>query len=265
MNPESSTGRRFGGLARLYGQAAYENFQRAHVCVIGIGGVGTWVVEALARSAVGELTLIDLDVIAESNTNRQIHALGEEFGRAKVEAMAARVRAINPAIVLHPIEDFVSPENVGQLLAARFDYVVDAIDETRAKIAIAAWCRDHRLPLVTAGAAGGKTDPTQITVTDLARTTQDSLLSRLRQQLRKHHGFPRDPQRKFGIQAVFSSEPMRRPSTGDDDSCRIDGRLSCTGYGSATAVTGGFGFAAASVVLRHLATRVDSPRPETTA
>lgn len=245
-------GRRFAGIARLYGEAAFEKFCRAHICVIGIGGVGTWAAEALARSGIGEMTLIDLDNIAESNTNRQIHALGDEFGRAKVSAMAARLRAINPEATVHEIEDFVTPENIGELLAPRFDYVIDAIDDSRAKMAIAVYCRDRRLPLVIAGGAGGKTDPTQIAHDDLSRTTQDALLSRLRQQLRKHHDFPRDPKRKFGIQAVFSREPMRRPD--GDESCATDGRLSCTGYGSATAVTGGFGFAAASLVLRDLAT-----------
>ncbi|HET6720601.1 MAG TPA: tRNA threonylcarbamoyladenosine dehydratase [Rhodocyclaceae bacterium] len=246
--------RRFAGIARLYGDAAFQSFRRAHVCVIGIGGVGTWVVEALARSAIGEMTLIDLDMIAESNTNRQIHALGDDFGRAKVEAMAARAMAINPELKIHQIEDFVTAENIGELLATPFDYVVDAIDDTRAKVAIAAYCRDRGLPLLTAGAAGGKIDPTQIVVDDLARTTQDALLSRMRQQLRKHYDFPRDPKRKFGIPAVFSREPMRRPAAGGE-ACGIDGRLSCTGYGSATAVTGSFGFAAASVVLGHLAAR----------
>lgn len=247
--------RRFGGIARLYSDAALQRFQRAHVCVIGIGGVGSWVVEALARSAIGEMTLIDLDMIAESNTNRQIHALGDDFGRAKVEAMAARALAINPELKVHQIEDFVTPENIRQLLATSFDYVVDAIDDTRAKVAIAAYCRDRGLPLLTAGAAGGKTDPTQIVVDDLARTTQDALLSRMRQQLRKHHDYPRDPKRKFGIPAVFSREPMLRPGGKDKAACGIDGRLSCTGYGSATGVTGSFGFAAASVVLRHLAAK----------
>lgn len=253
LNSPLTDSRRFAGIARLYGSAAFERFQKAHVCVIGIGGVGTWAAEALARSAIGRLTLIDLDMIAESNTNRQIHALGDDFGRAKVEAMAARAQAINPALIVHQVEDFVTPENVAELLAPRFDFVLDAIDDTRAKVAIAAFCRDRDLPLVTAGAAGGKTDPTMIAVDDLARTTQDALLSRLRQQLRKHHAFPRDPKRKFGISAVFSREQMRRPGSADDQECAIDGRLSCTGYGSATAVTGGFGFAAASVVLTRLA------------
>lgn len=252
MTVTSVAERRFAGIGRLYGAAALERFRQAHVGVIGIGGVGTWVAEALARSAVGELTLIDLDMIAESNTNRQIHALGDAFGRAKVDAMADRLRAINPDAVVHTIEDFVTPENIDQHLAPAFDFVVDAIDDTRAKVAIAAYCRSRALPLVIAGAAGGKTDPTRIVIDDLARTTQDALLSRVRQQLRKHHDFPRDPKRKFGVSAVFSTEPMRRPLAGEE-SCAVDGRLSCTGYGSATAVTGGFGFAAASVVLSRLA------------
>jgi len=248
----STSERRFAGIGRLYGAAALARFRLAHVCVIGIGGVGTWAAEALARSAIGELTLIDLDMVAESNANRQIHALSDDFGRAKVEAMGARIRGINPDAVLHLIEDFVTPENIAQHLAPRFDFVLDAIDDTRAKVAIAAYCRDRQMPLVTAGAAGGKTDPTRIAVADLSRTTQDALLSRVRQQLRKHHDFPRDPKKKFGIAAVFSEESMRRPLAGEAE-CEVDGRLSCTGYGSATAVTGGFGFAAASVVLGRLA------------
>ena len=255
MNTAPAVHRRFAGLARLYGDSAFRRFQRAHICIIGIGGVGTWAAEALARSGIGELTLIDLDVIAESNTNRQIHALGDDFGRAKVDAMAARIRAINPEATVHPIEDFVSPKNLDQHLAHQFDYVIDAIDDTPAKVAIAAWCRDYPLPLATAGAAGGKTGPTQIVADDLARTTQDALLSRMRQQLRKHHNFPRDPKRKFGITAIFSRQPMCRPTEADEPDCAVNGRLSCTGYGSATAVTGGFGFAAASVALQHLATK----------
>lgn len=249
---ESVSARRFGGIARLYGTKALESFAAAHVCVIGIGGVGTWTAEALARSAIGALTLIDLDVIAESNTNRQIHALGDAYGRAKVEAMAERIAAINPACRLHLVDDFVTAENVEAMLAPPFDFIVDAIDDGRAKVAIAAYCRRHGRRLVIAGAAGGKTDPTQIAVDDLARTTQDALLARVRAQLRKAHGFPRDPKRKFGLDAVFSREPMRRSGTGEGE-CAVGGGLSCTGYGSATAVTGAFGFAAASVVLRRLA------------
>jgi tRNA A37 threonylcarbamoyladenosine dehydratase len=247
--PGADLDRRFGGIARLYGDAARARFAGTHVCVVGIGGVGTWAAEALARSAIGALTLIDLDMIAESNVNRQIHALDDTFGRAKVSEMANRIRAINPACRVTEIEDFVTPENVGQLLAGGFDAVIDAVDETRAKVALITHCRSQDIPIVTAGAAGGRIDPTCCVVSDLAQTTRDALLSRVRKQLRQAHGFPRDPKRKFGIAAVYSSEQLR-----PGDSCDAGGgRLSCTGYGSSVCVTATFGFAAAASVLRSLA------------
>jgi tRNA threonylcarbamoyladenosine dehydratase len=244
------TQRRFAGVAKLYGEAAYRRFQNAHVAVVGIGGVGSWAAEALARTAIGRLTLIDLDMVAESNTNRQIQALGEHFGAAKVDVMKARIASINPACSVTAIEDFVTPENLASTLAGPFDYVVDAIDNTRAPVAMIAYCRATGTPIVTAGAAGGRIDPTAVSVDDLARTTQDSLLSRVRQQLRKFHDFPRDPKKKFAVRAVFSSEPMRRSDT---LSCAPGAGLSCAGYGSAVGVTASFGFAAAGVVLNELA------------
>jgi tRNA threonylcarbamoyladenosine dehydratase len=249
LETTSAVERRFAGVAKLYGEAGYRRLQVAHVVVVGIGGVGSWAAEALARTAVGRLTLIDLDMVAESNTNRQIQALGEHFGAAKVDVMQARIRSINPACRVTTIEDFVSPENVGELLAGPFDYVIDAIDNTRAKVAMIAHCRHHNLPIVTAGAAGGRIDPTAARVDDLARTTQDSLLSRVRQQLRKFHDFPRDPKKRFGVRAVFSHEPMRRP---EEMSCAPGAGLSCAGYGSAVGVTASFGFAAAGVVINEL-------------
>lgn len=241
--------RRFSGVSRLFGEDARDRFAHSRVAVIGIGGVGSWAAEALARTGIGQIVLIDLDVIAESNTNRQIHALGDRFGQAKVVAMADRIAAINPACRTVPVEEFVSPENVGALLDSSLDYVIDAIDHTRAKIAIGVWCRDHSVPLIMAGAAGGRRDPTRIRIDDLARTTGDSLLSRVRQQLRKHHRFPREAQRRFGISAVFSDEQMSRPET----LCQTSGGLNCAGYGSSVAVTGGFGFSMAAKVLDHLA------------
>lgn len=243
--------RRFGGIGRLYGEAALQRFAAAHVCVVGIGGVGTWAAEALARSAVGALTLVDLDMIAESNVNRQIHALGDAFGRAKVSEMATRIVAINPTCRVTEIEDFVGEDNVDAILDRDFDAVIDAIDDSRAKVALIAACAARKLPIVTAGAAGGRLDPTQVRADDLARTVQDSLLSRVRQRLRQDHHFPREPKRKFGVTAIYSTETMRRP---DPASCLpTSGGLSCTGYGSTVSVTGAFGFAAAAVVLRHLA------------
>lgn len=251
--PAADLKRRFNGVARLYGDAALARFQSAHVAVIGIGGVGSWAVEALARTGIGALTLIDLDMIAESNVNRQIHALGEAFGQAKVSAMAERVRAINPACRVTEVEDFVTVENCVTLLGEGLDAVIDAVDDTRAKVAMIAHCVRRQLPIVTAGAAGGRIDPTAVQVDDLARTTQDALLSRVRGRLRKEHGFTRDPKRKFGVSAVFSTETMRRPLVEGEICEAVEGRLSCAGYGSAVGVTGSFGFAAAAVVLRDLA------------
>ena len=247
--------RRFGGVARLYGTQALARFRAAHVCVVGIGGVGSWSVESLARSGVGALTLIDLDHVAESNLNRQIHALETTLGQAKIEAMAERVRQINPDCRLTLVDDFIEPDNLDALLGALppVDYLVDAIDGVRAKTAMLAWCRRHGWPVVTAGAAGGQMDPTMIRVADLSRTVQDPLLAKVRGQLRKGHGFPKDPKKKFGIDAVYSEEPLRYP----DAACATPASggasgLNCAGFGSAVTVTASFGLVAASVVLRRL-------------
>jgi tRNA threonylcarbamoyladenosine dehydratase len=247
--------RRFGGVARLYGGAAYEKFTRAHVVVIGIGGVGSWATEALARSGVGAITLIDLDHIAESNTNRQIHALGDEYGKAKVLAMAERIAAINPACRVTAIEDFITPENVTVLLPAA-DVVIDCIDQAAAKAALIAHCRAQHTTVITCGGAGGRADPTLIRQDDLARAQGDPLLSRVRYRLRRHHAFPRESTRrtpKFGVVAVFSDEPVRKPA----QDCDPAARLACAGYGSSVALTAPLGFAAAAVALQWLALRAE--------
>jgi tRNA A37 threonylcarbamoyladenosine dehydratase len=247
--------RRFGGVSRLYGEATLERFRRAHVCVIGIGGVGSWAAEALARSAIGCITLIDLDHVAESNANRQIHALGDEFGKAKVVAMAERIRAINPACDVIEIEEFVAEDNLDTLLGRGYDFVIDAIDQTRVKAALIAWCKANGVNLVTTGSAGGQLDPSRIRVADLSRTIQDPLASRLRSLLRKDYGFPRDTKRKFGVECVFSEEPLSYPSDSqacDGDDSGISG-LNCSGFGSSVCVTATFGLVAASRVLNYLA------------
>ncbi len=250
--PEAGS-RRFGGIARLYGEQVLARLGGAHVCVIGIGGVGSWAAEALARSGVGRLTLIDLDHVAESNLNRQIHALESTLGQAKVLAMKDRIAAINPACAVATIEEFVTPDNVADLLP-RCDAVVDAIDQVRAKAALIAHCRRLGIPLVTTGGAGGKSDPAMIRVDDLARTTQDPLAAKLRAALRRDHGFTRDSSRKFGVDCVYSLEPVRRPESAacDVDEPALQG-LNCAGYGSSVCVTAGFGFAAASRVLARYA------------
>lgn len=248
--------RRFGGIARLYGAEAPARLERAHACVIGVGGVGSWIAEALARSGVGHITLIDLDHVAESNINRQIHALDGTLGQAKVLAMAARIHAINAHAHVATVEDFVTPDNAAELLQD-FDVVIDAIDNVRAKVAIVLVCKRRRMPLIVAGGAGGKTDPSKIRVDDLSRTEQDPLLAKVRKRLRSEHGFPRNPKRPFGIEAVYSCEPLRL----DDLACDLPHGpqgLACAGYGSSMAVTASVGmFAAARAIERLLAAPVD--------
>jgi tRNA A37 threonylcarbamoyladenosine dehydratase len=241
--------RRFAGVARLLGDEAFARVRGACVAVVGVGGVGSWAAEALARSHVGAITLIDLDHIAEGNTNRQIHALGDAYGRAKVLAMADRIAAIDPSCAVRPVEEFVDADNAARL-AEGHDLVLDCIDQVSAKAALIAVCRTMKITVVTCGAAGGRTDPTRLRCDDLARVHGDPLLAKVRYRLRRQHGFPRETGRvrKFGVAAVFSDEPIRAPQD-----CSPQARLACAGYGSTVTVTGAMGFAAAACALRHLA------------
>jgi tRNA A37 threonylcarbamoyladenosine dehydratase len=251
--------RRFGGVRRLYGERALERFRTAHVCVVGVGGVGSWIVEALARSAIGQLTLIDLDNVAESNINRQIQALSGTIGQAKIGALAERIAQINPFCRVNLVEDFISPDNLEQMIGAhRFDYVIDAIDSARDKAALIAYCRAHAIGLITIGGAGGQVDPTRIEVRDLSKTEQEPLLKKVRKLLRLNYGFPRGIKNKFNVDAVFSMEPLRFPD--DDPSCSLDADdrnsvtgLNCAGFGSSMVVTASFGMVAAAHLLRKLA------------
>lgn len=243
--------RRFGGVGRLYGESGYQRLTQARVCLVGIGGVGSWCAEALARTGIGQLTLIDLDMVAESNTNRQIHALGDIYGKAKVDAMAERIAQINPDCTVRCIEDFVTPDNLETTLGDNFDVVIDAIDQARVKVAMIAYCKRRRLPIIVAGAAGGQTDPTQVRLADLSQTVQDPLLAKVRASLRRDHGFPR--QGRFGVTAVYSTEPLRYPTK--DNSCTVDAApsgLNCAGFGSSVCVTSVFGMAAASEAIRRI-------------
>jgi tRNA A37 threonylcarbamoyladenosine dehydratase len=256
--------RRFGGIARLYGDAALAHFRTAHVCVIGVGGVGSWIVEALARSAIGNITMIDLDNVAESNINRQIHALSDTLGKAKVTALADRIAQINPFCRVTEVEDFITADNVEEMLGAQtYDYVIDAIDNVRAKVALIAYCRAKGIRLITIGGAGGQIDPTKIEIRDLSRTEQEPLLAKVRKRLRAQHKFPRGMKNKFRIDAVFSTEPLRFPEAqacviddDADDGAGITG-LNCAGFGSAMVVTASFGLVAAAHVLRKLAQDAD--------
>jgi tRNA A37 threonylcarbamoyladenosine dehydratase len=249
--------RRFGGLERLYGIAGAAAIRAAHIAVVGIGGVGSWAAEALARSGVGELTLIDLDHVAESNINRQVHALDRTLGQAKVLAMQERIAQINPGCVVHCVEEFVEPENWPQLLPAGVTCVIDACDQVKAKVAMAEWALKTRALFISVGAAGGKRLAHKVDVDDLVNTTHDPLLAQLRYRLRKFHGAPREG-KKIGVACVFSREAVAPP----DESCAIegDGSLNCHGYGSVVSVTATFGQCAAGWVLDRLAL-AKQPKP----
>jgi tRNA A37 threonylcarbamoyladenosine dehydratase len=246
--------RRFGGIARLYGPQALERFRCARVCVIGIGGVGSWAVEALARSAVGHLILVDLDHLAESNINRQLPALEETLGRSKIGVMAERIAGINPQARVELVDDFLTRDNLAELLYHGLDHVIDCIDSFRTKAALIHHCRRQHIPLVTVGGAGGQVDPRRIRISDLNRTEQDPLLARTRRLLRKEYGFSRNPRRRFQVPAVWSDEPLvQHPLSGERCEGRPAGGLNCGGYGSCAPVTAAFGMVAAAHVLRKLA------------
>jgi tRNA threonylcarbamoyladenosine dehydratase len=247
--------RRFSGVRRLYGEQALQRLQAAHVLVIGIGGVGSWTVEALARNAVGKLTLVDLDNIAESNINRQIHALDANVGKAKVTAMRERIAQINPLCEVIEVEDFISADNLAAVLGTHPDIVVDCMDDTKAKIALAAYCKTQQLPLVIVGSAGGKLDATRIQLADLAHVHGDRMLAKVRNQLRRDHGFAKASDNKksakFGITAVYSDEPVEKPAEACETDAGLTG-LHCAGYGSSICVTASFGFVAAQHALQQL-------------
>jgi tRNA threonylcarbamoyladenosine dehydratase len=257
--------RRFGGLRRLYGDAGYARLRAARVAVVGLGGVGSWAAEALARCGVAALVLIDLDHVAESNINRQVQALGATLGQAKAEALRQRFADIHPGCEVHCVEAFVEPGNWPALLSTPVDVLIDACDQVRAKLALAAWSRSAKVPVVCVGAAGGKRMAQRIEVDDLAAATHDPLLASLRQRLRKEAGAPR--QGPIGLRCVFSRESVALPdpacAAGADDAA-IDGSLNCHGYGSSVMVTASFGMVAAGeAVAQLLAVRAGAVQPGT--
>lgn len=243
--------RRFGGLRRLYGDAGYRRLRAGRVAVVGLGGVGSWTVEALARSGVAGLVLVDLDHVAASNVNRQVQATTHTLGMAKGAALAERIAGIHPGCAVDWIDAFVEPGSVDALLRDhRFDLVVDACDDRLAKLALAEWSLANGRPLVLSGAAGGKRRPQAVELADLRDVTHDPLLARLRQALRRKRPVPAGA--PFGLPCVFSREPVMRPSSADGDTCAVDGSLNCHGYGSSVAVTASFGMVAAAWVVERL-------------
>lgn len=254
---------RFGGIERLYGRKALTAFRNAHIAIIGLGGVGSWAAESLARSGIGTITLIDMDDICVSNTNRQLHALEGQYGKTKTDAMAERLRAINPQADIRVHFGFLTVKNVQELITEDMTGVIDAIDSVKAKAALLAHCQRRKIPVVCAGGAGGQMDPSQIQVADLSKTTQDPLLAKVRNILRREYGFSRNPKRRFGIEAVYSLEQLTYPAA-DGEVCLqkpvSDGpvRLDCaSGFGAASPVTASFGFFAASRLLNRIARRAN--------
>ena len=251
---------RFGGIDRLYGSGALARLSQAHVAVIGLGGVGSWAAEALVRSGVGRLTLVDADDLCLSNTNRQLPALDGQYGRGKAEAMAERCLAINPRAAVDPVASFLTPSNLDDLLDRGFDLVLDACDSFRTKVEAIAWCRRRKLPVVTVGSAGGRVDPSLVRVRDLSRTEHDAMLALVRKKLRADFNFPRGPKRYFGVSAVYSLENVRYPQADGSVSGlrpKLDPaaalKLDCgAGLGAATHVTGTFAFVAVGRALEIL-------------
>jgi len=252
---------RFGGIQRLYGAQGAERLRHAHVCVIGVGGVGSWTVEALARTGIGSLTLIDLDEVCASNINRQLPALTAEIGRPKVRVLAERAAQINPECRVRAIEEFFTAASAENLLAGGYDFVLDAIDSLQNKCLLLAGCRERGIAVLACGGAGGRRDPTQVRVADLALASHDRLLRQARKRLRTDFGFPRDETQPFGVDCVYSTEDPVFPRA-DGSVCTsrqardtsIDLQLNCNGgYGTASFVTGAFGFAAAARIAQRLA------------
>ena len=258
---------RFAGIDRLYGRGAVERLDGRRVAVVGLGGVGAWAAEALARSGVGHLTLIDADDLCVSNTNRQLPALAGNYGRNKTEAMAERLRAIHPQIDIDPVAHFLTQSNIDAMLDRNFDLVLDACDSFRTKVVSIAWCRRRKIPMVTVGSAGGRTDPTMVRVRDLSKTEHDAMLSLIRKKLRGEYHFPRSKDRYFGVSAVFSLQNVRYPQA-DGTVCGVRPqlepdaalKLDCgAGLGAATHVTGTFAFAAVGRALEVLL-KPDKPK-----
>lgn len=247
---------RFGGIGRLYGMKALDKIRGSRILVIGIGGVGSWVAEAMARTGIGHMTLVDLDDVCVTNINRQIHAINPTVGKFKVDVMRERVQQINPYCEVDTKQCFFNPKNLENIFDKQYDFVVDACDDFTNKAVLIEYCRNNKIHLMTMGAAGGKKDPSQIRVTDLSVTENDKFLARLRKKLRQEHAFPSAEEGDFGVWAVWSHERAVYPTADGCISHKPPGfakNMDCSeGFGSASFLTGAMAFHASSVVLREL-------------
>jgi len=257
---------RFSGIKRLYGLNALTTFKNSHFCIIGIGGVGSWVAEALARSGIGKITLIDMDDLCVTNINRQIHALTCHIGQQKIKVMAARCKEINPDIEIICIDDFIDKQNCFEYLTNNMDYVFDCIDSLHAKVAVIAHCKRNKYPLLTCGGAGGQIDPTKIQVSDLAHTTHDPLAAKVRSELRRNFNFTSNPKRKFRVDCVFSTEQLSYPNSHGEvckTKTRLDGnmKMDCeNGFGASSMVTASFAFIGVSFMLKKILKKNEKTR-----
>ncbi len=252
---------RFGGIARLYGQSGLDKFKNSHVCVVGVGGVGSWVVEALARSGIGKITMIDPDEVSESNINRQLVALDSTVGQGKCDVLVKRIADINPDCQVEVVEDLLKPDNTRELIGVEFDYVVDAIDSARSKAALVRHCKRNKIPIVCIGGAGGQIDPQQITVADITRTHNDPLLAKTRSILRYDYGFSSNLKRKYQVPCVYSTEQLSYPlpdgtMTQQKPDTERAMKMACdVGMGSATHITATFGYFAVGLLLKKIVTK----------
>lgn len=258
MTQSADLKRRFGGIAKLYGDTGLAKFMSSHICVIGVGGVGSWACESLARSGVGEITMIDMDIVSESNINRQLPAMTSTVGRDKTAVLAERIHEINPDCKVHIIDDFVTIENFAELLTDNLDFVIDCIDNSRVKAAMINHCKRQKIKIITLGGAGGKIDPSRIKVCDLTQTKQDPLLSTTRRILRQKHNFTKTPKKRFSVPCVYSDEVQvygtEEGTVSFDKPTGVGASLSCAGgLGSCTTVTATFALFAVSEVLKKLA------------
>ncbi|MCK4585915.1 MAG: tRNA cyclic N6-threonylcarbamoyladenosine(37) synthase TcdA [Gammaproteobacteria bacterium] len=264
MSEDDNFQERFGGIQRLYGKQASEILKNLHVCVVGLGGVGSWAVEALARTGIGQITMIDYDTVSIGNINRQLPALGETVGEKKFSVLEKRVNSINPNCICHTIDDFLTSENLTDYLSTEraYDYVIDAIDSITFKAEMIYYCKRNKIPIITTGGAGGLTDPTMVQVKDLSRTINDPLAAKVRSRLRSEHGFTRTPKRYFRVECVFSTQLPVYPKPDGSVSHEKPGihgiSLDCSmGYGSASFVTATFGnVAVARLISKTLKKRL---------
>lgn len=252
----STASREFDGVGRALGEPVAQQLRSAHVVVVGVGGVGSWAVEGLARSGIGKITMIDMDHVAASNVNRQVHAMQSTIGALKIQVMADRIADINPHCAVELIDDFVTVRNVEQLLSTAANLIIDATDQASVKAAMIVHCRPRKQPIIMCGAAGARTNPLALQQADLARTTGDALLARVRKILRQEHGFSRDTKRPIRVQAIYSTEHPQGVLPDDSAMQNTDdlpsAQLACSGYGSLVTVTATMGFSAAAATISVL-------------